>query len=72
MATSVFLAGKFHGQRSLSGYSPWNRIESDTFEHAYIHAPRSLSRQKTSSLSLTLSLFSSLIGGGQGLGHPFS
>ena len=21
--TSVFLPGKFHGQRSLAGYSPW-------------------------------------------------
>ena len=59
--TLVFLAGKLHGQRSLSGYNPWGRTESDTFEHAYIHAPRSLSRQKTSSLSLTLSLSSSLL-----------
>ena len=59
--TLVFLAGKLHGQRSLSGYNPWGRTESDTFEHAYIHAPRSLSRQKTNSLSLTLSLSSSLL-----------
>ena len=22
--TSVFLPGKFHGQRSLAGYSPWD------------------------------------------------
>ena len=21
--TSVFLSGKFHGQRNLAGYSPW-------------------------------------------------
>ena len=28
--TPVFLPGKFHGQRSLAGYSPWDRKESDT------------------------------------------
>ena len=31
MAThSSILAGKSHGQRSLVGYSPWGRKESDT------------------------------------------
>ena len=25
----VFLPGKFHGQRSLVGYSPWGHRESD-------------------------------------------
>ena len=29
--TPVFLAGKFHGQRSLSDYSLWGHIELDTF-----------------------------------------
>ena len=33
MAALVFLLGKFHGQRSLVGYSPWGRRESDTTEH---------------------------------------
>ena len=28
--TPVFLPGKFHGQRSLAGYSPWGSKESDT------------------------------------------
>ena len=28
--TPVFLPGEFHGQRSLAGYSPWGRKESDT------------------------------------------
>ena len=32
--TPVFLLGKFHGQRSLAGYSPRARKESDTAEHA--------------------------------------
>ena len=30
--TPVFLPGKFHGQRSLAGYSPWGYKESDTTE----------------------------------------
>ena len=33
MAThSVFLPGKFHGQKSLMGYSPWGCKELDTTE----------------------------------------
>ena len=31
----VFLGGKFHGQRSLEGWSPWGRKESDTTKHTY-------------------------------------
>ena len=31
--TPVFSPGKFHGQRSLAGYSPWSRKELDTIEH---------------------------------------
>ena len=30
--TPVFLSGEAHGQRSLSGYSPWGCKESDTTE----------------------------------------
>ena len=30
--TLVFLPGEFHGQRSLAGYSPWGRKESDMTE----------------------------------------
>ena len=30
LPTPVFLPGEFHGQRSLAGYSPWGRKESDT------------------------------------------
>ena len=33
MATSpVFLSGKSHGQKSLEGYSPWGRKESNSTE----------------------------------------
>ena len=31
----VFLPGKFHGQRSLVGYSPWGGKALDTAEHAH-------------------------------------
>ena len=30
--TPVFLLGESYGQRSLAGYSPWDRKESDTTE----------------------------------------
>ena len=36
--TPVFLPGKSHGQRSLAGYSPRGRRESDTIERMRIHA----------------------------------
>ena len=35
--TSVFLPGKFYGQRSLVGYSPWGCKELDTTEHAHYY-----------------------------------
>ena len=41
LPTPVFLPGKSHGQRSLVGYSPWGRKESDTTER--LHFPFSLS-----------------------------
>ena len=33
----VFLPGKFHGQRSLEGYSSWGGNESDTTERVRAH-----------------------------------
>ena len=33
LPTVVFLSGKFYGQRTLAGYSPWGCRESDTTEH---------------------------------------
>ena len=35
--TPVFLPGKSHGRRSLVGYSPWGRKESDTTEQLPFH-----------------------------------
>ena len=42
--TPVFLRGKSHGQRSLAGYSPGGRKESDVTEHAFIHTHSATSR----------------------------
>ena len=33
----VFLPGKFHGQRRLVDYSPWDHKQSDTTEQKYTH-----------------------------------
>ena len=32
LPTPVFLPGKYHGQRSLAGYSPWDHKELDMTE----------------------------------------
>ena len=38
LPTPVFLPGKFHGQRSLTGYSQWGREESEqlSYEHTVV------------------------------------
>ena len=36
--TPVFWPGKFHGQRSLANYHPWDDKESDTTERLSMHA----------------------------------
>ena len=36
-ATPVFLPGKSHGRRSLVGYSPWGREDSDSTEWLHFH-----------------------------------
>ena len=37
--TPAFLPGKSHGRRSLIGYSPWDRKESDTTKRLHFHCP---------------------------------
>ena len=47
--TQVFLPGGVHGQRSLVGYSPWDRKQLDTTERlmrAHTHTQSSLGGQK--------------------------
>ena len=36
-STPVLLPGKSHGQRSVVGYSPWGRKESDMTEQIHFH-----------------------------------
>ena len=38
--TAIHLPGKFHGWRSLVGYSPWGRKELDTTEGLHFHFSR--------------------------------
>ena len=47
--TPVFLAGEFHGQRNLVGYSPWGQKESDMTEQPSTHTPLLLSQTLTCS-----------------------
>ena len=44
--TPVFLPGKFHGQRSLEGSSPWGCKESHTTEHTHTHTHTHTSDKK--------------------------
>ena len=37
LPTPVFLPGKFHGQRSLVGYSAWDCKELDKTEYTHTH-----------------------------------
>ena len=37
LPTLVFLPGEIHGQRSLAGYTPWGRRESDTTGRLSLH-----------------------------------
>ena len=37
ISSHIFLPGESHGQRSLVGYSPWGRRESDMTERLHLH-----------------------------------
>ena len=61
MAThSSILAGKSHGQRSLTGYSPWDHKELDMIERL-IHTHKMLSPTGLIIVCLDLFFFFSLI-----------
>ena len=51
LPTPVFLPGKYHGQRSLVGYSPRGRKESDMTEHIHTTHKIFICLQKSISLS---------------------
>ena len=46
MPTPVFLRGDFHQQRSLAGYSPWGRKDSDMIEQLTLGFPGSASSKE--------------------------
>ena len=48
----MFLPGKFHGQRSLVGYSPWGHKELDTTEGLTLSLWPSLVAQMVKSLPM--------------------
>ena len=53
----IFLPGEAHGQRSLAGYSPWGRKESDTTEQLSAHTrvswgQRNKGKRRTLSFSI--------------------
>ena len=52
--TPVFLPGESHGQRSLAGYSPQGRKESDTTErlHTHFHSHLNMTTGKTIALTI--------------------
>ena len=50
---SNILAGKSHGQRSLAGYSPWGRKESNTTELSNWTTAVAHSRDQSMSLSMS-------------------
>ena len=44
--TPVLLPRKFHGWRSLVGYSPWGHKELDTTERLHLKGPRGLNQMR--------------------------
>ena len=51
--TPVFLPRKFHGQRSLEGYSPWDCKESDMTEYTHTGVDQQGDRKRDKSLKRT-------------------
>ena len=58
--TPVFLPGKFHGQSSLTGYSPWGHRESDTTEQVSMHTHPVFSAPRVEKTVLSSHIFHTL------------
>ena len=56
--TPVLLPGKFHGQRSLVGYSPWDRKESNTTERLHFTSFTQHKWNQMPSHSISVNLYS--------------
>ena len=54
--TPAFLPGEPHKQKSLVGYSPWGRKESDTTEHVGTHCHLFLDHAKNNSIGILIIL----------------
>ena len=54
--TPVFLPGKSHGQKSLTGYGPWGRKESDITERLSTHRRKKAETERENSLNCSLNL----------------
>ena len=55
----VFLPGESHGQKSLVGYSPWARKESDTTEASeYTTTQCPMNSEETASVNIVLRVHS--------------
>ena len=48
LTTPVFLIGELHGQKSLAGYSPWGRKESDMTEQLTFSLFKTINLERTS------------------------
>ena len=48
----ALLPGKFHGRKSLIGYSPWGRNESDTTERLHFHFTYNSQDMEATSVSI--------------------
>ena len=55
--TSLFMPGKFHGQRSLVGYSPWGHKEVDMTERLTLSTFNNVSNNANYSFVIFLSSF---------------
>ena len=68
-ATPVFSPAGSHGQRSLVGYSPWGRKESDTTEHTQGQGhPTGSNSRKQNKLNLEMTAYEN--GNDPSLGQP--
>ena len=57
-----FLPGKFHGQKSLAGYSPWGHRESDT-RSMHTPTPNQIIKIKPYNTSKRLGVMQSTVSG---------
>ena len=60
--TPVFLPGKFHGQGSLVGYSPWDHKEPNTTDHILMCTTERNSKPVSAKILLIFNVKKTLVG----------